>query len=446
MQVSMKLRSVQVENFRAIRSLTVPLDPALTVLHGNNGHGKTSLLAAIAMGLRIIPDMLRCSADPDRWLTFKPDVECKPSDVRRGSARANIELRSLDGNCWVQKSPSEIPYVLEIRGQDTHNIQNDHFFRYLRGLVTSVVSNPREILPVVAYYATDRAMLDVPRDDKDFRREFDRYDAYDDALAAKTSFKMLVEWFVANENRELRAQRDANDFGRRLPELEAVRRAITSMMGDVSAPRIDPSGRFVVTRRASDKVSEKLELEQLSGGYRIVLAMAADLAIRMVLANPYLGDPLQSEAIVLIDEIELHLHPEWQQRIIGDLQRTFPNAQFIVSTHSPQVLTTIKPEHIVHLRATDDGIMAEQETGPTYGAKAGDVLQAVMGVKQRPANEFGNKLEQYQSLIAADAGETPPALALRQTLESLSPDDPALAALDVEIRHHKLMRELAKRS
>jgi predicted ATP-binding protein involved in virulence len=192
----------------------------------------------------------------------------------------------------------------------------------------------------------------------------------------------------------------------------------------------------------SDKVSEKLELEQLSGGYRIVLAMAADLAIRMVLANPHLKDQLQSEAIVLIDEIELHLHPEWQQRIIGDLRRTFPNAQFIVSTHSPQVLTTVTPEHIVHLRATDDGIVAEQETEPTFGAKAGNVLSAVMGVDERPDNEFTKRLKRYQAMIADGAGETPEAKELRAELEQLSLD-PQLAALDIEITRRRVMRELA---
>ncbi len=163
----------------------------------------------------------------------------------------------------------------------------------------------------------------------------------------------------------------------------------------------------------------------------------------MALANPHLPDPLQSEAIVLIDEIELHLHPEWQQRILGDLRRTFPNAQFIVSTHSPAVLTTVAPHHIVHVIATADGVTAEQETGPTFGAKAGDVLAAVMGVKQRPDNPFSQKLASYQTLIADDAGDTPEARNLRKELEQLSGDDPALAAADVEITHRRLMRELA---
>ncbi len=436
----MKLRSVQVENFRAIRSLTVPLDPALTVLHGNNGHGKTSLLAAISVGLQIIPDTLKYFARTELPPPDAPELEFRPSDVRAGGTSASITLHSIEGLVWAQTSSARIPRFLEIIGQAGENQILNH---RLRSLVAAASSDPQATaLPVFAYYAADRSGLGIPQDPKGFRTEFNRYNAYDDALAAKTGFKTLVEWFSLTETRELRTQRDENDFKRKLPELEAVRRAITFMLGDVSEPRIDPSGRFVVTRRTPDHVDEKLALGQLSGGYRIVLAMTSDLAIRMALANPNLDDPLQSEAIVLIDEIDLHLHPEWQQRILNDLRRTFPNAQFIVSTHSPQVLTTVKPEHIVHLRATEDGIVAEQETEPTFGARAGNVLSAVMGVNERPDNAFTQLLKRYQAMIAADAGDTPDAKTLRTKLEHLS-FDPQLAALDIEIARRRVMRELA---
>ena len=318
--------------------------------------------------------------------------------------------------------------------------------KYIETLATAVENSKETTIPVIAFYDTDRAVFDIPERKRGFQGEFHRFNTYIDALARKTSFKAMVEWFYANENQELRLQRDKQDSTLRLPALASVRRAISGMLPDVSEPHIEYPAQFVVWRKPGNSPPEKLLLEQLSGGYRIVLAMVADLALRMALANPHLTDPLQSEAIVLIDEIELHLHPEWQQRILSDLRRTFPNAQFIVSTHSPQVLTTVEPQHIIHLRATADGIVADQETGPTFGAKAGDVLQAVMGVKQRPDNEFRQKLEQYQTLIADNAGETPPALTLRRKLEALSPQDPALAALDVEIRHHRFMRELADRS
>ena len=428
----MKLRSVHAENFRAIRSLTVPLDPALTVLHGNNAHGKTSVLTAIAIGLSIIP----------AFLGGGNGREFQSSDVRAGSAPAIVTLETRDGLGWRRASDHLV------QSWNIYTPLSIDGLAPLQPYLEKISASLGHVdLPLVAYYDTDRAVFAIPQKESDFRTELHPIDAYADALTAKTSFAMLVEWFYANENRELRAQRDRKDFDYRLPGLDAVRRAISSMLSDIAEPHIEYPAQFVVWRKPGNSPPEKLLLEQLSGGYRIVLAMAADLALRMALANPHLPDPLQSEAIVLIDEIELHLHPEWQQRILCDLRRTFPNAQFIVSTHSPQVLTTVEPQHIIHLRATEDGIVAEQETGPTFGAKAGNVLRAVMGVDERPPhNAFTQLLKRYQTLIADNAGETPPALTLRRKLEALSPQDPALAALDVEIQHHRFMRELADRS
>ena len=178
-----------------------------------------------------------------------------------------------------------------------------------------------------------------------------------------------------------------------------------------------------------------------------MLALAADLAWRMAQGNPHLDDPLASEAIVLIDEIELHLHPSWQQRVLPDLARTFPNTQFVVSTHSPHVLTSVRPDCIVELRRENGNIVAEPASAPTYGAEAGDVLAAVMGVSERPSgNEFVKCLGKYMRLVGRNQGESEEAISLRRELESLSPRDPALDRADVEIRRRKLMTEMRKSS
>ncbi len=434
----MRLRSAKIENFRAIRSLTVPLDHGLTVLHGNNANGKTSLLTAIAVGLGVIPTLLGRQGG----------ISFKTTDHRKGNQEARIRLEVLnepEGLWWERLQAGRGGVSLK---SNTRNVLSgtNGLRDYLKSLTEATEANQNPTIPVFAFYDTDRAVFDVPERKRNFQREFSRFDAYIDALARKTSFKALVAWFYAQENAELRQQRQKNSFEYRAPALEAVRRAITKVMPEVSEPHIEHPARFVVRYRPKDGQSEKLYLEQLSGGYRIVLALVADLALRMSLANPHLDDPLDSEAVVLIDEVELHLHPDWQQRVLGDLRRTFPNAQFIVSTHSPQVLTTIEPRHIIHLQATSEGVIAEQETGPTFGAKSGDVLEAVMHVDQRPTNEFTEALAEYRSLIAANHADGQTARALRARLETLSSDDPALAAADVEIARRRVMQDFARRS
>ncbi|WP_309143275.1 AAA family ATPase [Nostoc sp. CHAB 5836] len=108
------------------------------------------------------------------------------------------------------------------------------------------------------------------------------------------------------------------------------------------------------------KQGEELIVNQLSDGEKCLLAMVGDLARRLAIANPSLPDPLQGSGVVLIDEIELHLHPKWQREIIPALTRTFPNCQFIVTTHSPQVISQVKPEGIYILEKTDEGVVARR--------------------------------------------------------------------------------------
>ena len=303
-------------------------------------------------------------------------------------------------------------------------------------------------MPIGVLYGTDRTVSDVPESvvsPRHLPRRVSRLDALKGALSARTDFEDLFAWFYFKEDEELREQKERRDFDYQLKEVSAVRQAISSMLPEVSDPRTESNPpRFVVSHKSEQGQVEKLSLDQLSGGYRIVLALAADLARRMVQGNPHLDDPLESEAIVLIDEVELHLHPGWQQRILGDLQRTFPNAQFIVSTHSPQVLTTVEPQRIVKLYWEDDRIVAGAPEGATYGAEAGDVLSVVMGVKERPENEFTKVLNRYRHLVSEGEGESEEALALRRKLEELSPRDYALNRADLEIRRRKMFKQMAE--
>ena len=427
----MKLERVEIENYRAIERLELALDPDLTVFHGDNGHGKTSVLSGIAVGLAGIPRLL-------------PDIAgigFLKSD-RRGLRPMRVALTSTDGIAWRRQ-------VLGERGTTRR--------RELKDAMDAIVAADREgsdplDLPIVAFYDTDRAVtqraaVETPDLRRNARAAFSRYAALAGALSTRTSFREFFAWFYAMENAELRAQRRAAPA--RSKALHVVRQAITAMLPGVSEPRVelDPF-RFVVSVRPDPgdrfddgfEEAEELALDQLSGGYRIMLALAADLARRMAQGNPHLDDPLQAEAIVLIDEVDLHLHPSWQQRVLTDLARTFPNTQFIVSTHSPQVLTTVEPRHVVHLAREDGLIVAGSASGWTYGAEAGDVLSAVMGVDERPDNDFTRKLARYRRLIGDDRGESEEALALRRELDALSSDDPALDRADVEIRRRKLFR------
>ncbi|TGO01930.1 hypothetical protein PN36_34260, partial [Candidatus Thiomargarita nelsonii] len=143
------------------------------------------------------------------------------------------------------------------------------------------------------------------------------------------------------------------------------------------------------------------------------------------------------------DEIDLHLHPKWQQRVLVDLIKTFPNTQFIVTTHSAPVLTTVKPENIVVLSYQEGQLTANSPSSNSYGAQAGRVLNEIMGIEQRPPaqfNEFTQLLEQYRDFIKRDQGERDEALNLRYKLNRLSGSDPELLKADMEIRRRRVLR------
>ena len=456
----MKLESVEIENYRAIERLHLPLHPMLTVLHGGNTCGKTSVLSAVAVGLGVIPRLLGVS-----------ETSFLETDRHVGTRTVRIALAAIDGITWERRM---------VRGPNPAKLMTKHrhigpLQKRLNDIARVDGKKHSSELPIVAFYDTDRCVLDMPKasvfdqskrhrgyakdsdysssdnypeDDISYVDDGDyspRVLALEGALAARTNFPELFRWFYSKEDEELREQRKRRSFDYRQPDLCAVRNAISSMLDGVTDPHIEMQPlRFSVSERLENGRVNTLEIDQLSDGQRAVLALTADLAWRMAQGNPHLDDPLTSEAIVLIDELELHLHPSWQQRILKDLRRTFPNAQFIVSTHSPQVLTTVEPEHIVELAREDGRVVAGSVSGWTYGAEAGDVLSVIMGVDERPVNEFTKKLALYRRLINEDKGESQEALALRRGLERRSPEDPALGRADIEIRRRKLFREKGK--
>ena len=429
----MKLKSVEIENYRAIEKLKLPLDPSLTVLHGDNGYGKTSVLSAIAVGLG---DEAMLGPFLDVFIYF-----CE-EDWREGAGNPRVSLTSMDGKACER--PGTRSVVKRKKAEEEMSVHRENLEE---ALVEDSHADNND-MPICVLYGTDRTVSDVPESvvsPRHLPRRVSRLDALKGALSARTDFEDLFAWFYFKEDEELREQKERRDFDYQLKEVSAVRQAISSMIPEVSDPRTESNPpRFVVSQKSEQGQVEKLSLDQLSGGYRIVLALAADLARRMITGNPHRDDPLKSEAVVLIDEVELHLHPGWQQRILGDLQRTFPNAQFIVSTHSPQVLTTVEPQRIVELSWEGDRIVAGAPGGATYGAEAGDVLSVVMGVKERPENEFTKALEQYRYLIREGQWESKEALSLRSSLERMSPYDPALDRADLEIRRRKLFKQRAE--
>ena len=419
----MRLQRVVIENYRAFTRLELHLDPQGNVFFGGNAKGKTSVLSAIAVGLGGIPKLLPQVSG----IGFR-------STDRRGAAPVRVELEATDGTKWertlggsrragrLQALKSRLDPLLALGGRP----------------------EVAETLPIVAFYDADRAVVDSGRRRGRRLSQSTRFAALDGALSPRPDFRSSFAWFAAKEREEAAARRERRDLGYRLPELEAVRRAVAAAIPGVSDLKGAARALEVSVSVADEGKPGRLLLGQLGDGDRILLALVADLARRMAQGNPHLQDPLHAEAVVLVDEVDLHLHPSREQQILPAFSRAFPNTQFLVTTNSPQVLTTMAADQCIHLEREDGTLGAFGVCISTYGAPAGRTLHLAMGVDERPNNPFVKDLRRYLDLVAKHEGETEGARALRKELAEVAPDDPDLRRAALEIRRQRafgLLRE-----
>jgi predicted ATP-binding protein involved in virulence len=199
--------------------------------------------------------------------------------------------------------------------------------------------------------------------------------ALDEALPeVQGDFRLFFQWF--REREDIENETRIHDSAHRDPQLQAVRRAIPALIPGFDNLRVQRNP----LRMLVNKGDWRLYIDQLSDGEKGLLAMTGDLARRLAMANPCADDPLLGGGVVLIDEIELHLHPRWQGRVVPALERTFPNCQFILTTHSPQVLSRVRREQIVLLSR----FRRVEHLPYTEGRDSNAILDELMGVPSRP--------------------------------------------------------------
>lgn len=286
----------------------------------------------------------------------------------------------------------------------------------------------------------------MPERRRNFADTFERWDAYIGAPQPNTDFKRFINWFDLQEDDERREKIDRNDTSYQSPSLTAVKTALSSFIGRrCSNPRIlNRPLRFVVDETLENGTVRELRLEEMSDGYKIIIAMVADIASRMVEANPVTEEcpnPLHASGIILIDEIDLHLHPKWQREILKQLNTTFPNIQFIVTTHSPVIV--VGASDIAQVIKLNDNNEGNTFSGELPISNIGQVLLSeLFGLKSLQSPVWDGKIQERDSILAK---------------QELSKEDEArLAQLDEEmnglttlqdsnaIRSARLLEKLAR--
>jgi predicted ATP-binding protein involved in virulence len=418
----MRIKSLSIKNFRGIEELTLDfntLEPIVFI--GANGAGKSSILDCISKLIRFLTQQI----------TYPKENEMDSfeiTDITNGFKKSNnsikIKLDSQEGAISFDSELIELPpMALLIRP----TISIDPIIESLKDKLDKDIQGN---FPVAVYYPVNRSVFDIFIDSsQDFN--FNQFSANKNSVSSKNiNFKDFFEWFRNREDLEGELLRDNATY--QDDQLKAVRQSITSILPDFSGLRV----RRSPLRMTVEKQNQELIINQLSDGEKCLLALVGDLARRLAIANPGLSDPLQGTGVVLIDEIELHLHPGWQYEIIPALTRTFPNCQFIVTTHSPIVLSQVKPEGIFCLEKKDGKVIAYHPDS-SYGRDSNRILEDLMGVPERP-QVFKDRLRELFRFI--DEGNLDKAKELQHQLEeSIGSDEPEFARADILIRRQEIL-------
>ena len=464
----MKLAKIDITYFRCFESLAVKLHPDINVIVGANGAGKSSILDAIAIALYeivaanggggksqrkmqgaalLLTDIYLDPLEKDPLLGRKSFVQVRAmaSDyyyIDENSFKTLLDEESVLE--WTEHITYRPPTIFSYDTSTSERVSELH--RYITHLWEEIRKSPQALipLPVVAYYRATRRMGGMPELGDIFKLDLARDKAFVSALDAGANFTAMCQWFYLRENAELRANINAqNGDSNEFADLRAVRQALKFTIEGLERVYFDGSPpRLMVEIRQFDGSLRSFELAQLSDGYRNLLALVLDFARRLAQANPTWPNQLEAPGILLIDEIELHLHPRWQQQVIPALRAAFPNTQLIVSTHSPAVLTTVRREHIKLLGADHQFEQIPNDVG-TYGADNSRVLAEVFGTYSRPQNiDTVQQLAEYWQAVEAEEHDTDQAKALRQELESaLGTSDPDLLRADLRIKQLQFLKQ-----
>ena len=319
-----RLREIRAEYFRCFDEIRLRLENDTTLLFAENGGGKTALLSAIAMGLAAF----QTSAPRNLKLDSRRDPTERTLDDK--GRREPVGTCKLAWTAAVEDSRSVTWAATAHPASGRTTTQRQAIHEALERLRV-----PGDRWPLFAWYGVNRLQR-RPSGRRKVERTADRWEAYASALDPSLDEAPLLQWLQDEVLGDLvrRQQGESERFFH-----AAVMEAAVQATPGVTNAWYDPVAQGPVVRFDDGHVAPWSEL---SDGYHVFIALVADIARRAVMLNEFDGAeaPARVEGTVLIDELDLHLHPRWQRVALAGLRRAFPRLQLIVTTHSPQVLSS----------------------------------------------------------------------------------------------------------
>lgn len=431
----MKLEAVSLAHCGGFEQLDIAFEPDVTLIAGVNGVGKSTVLHALAVLLsRSMPEFTPSRSAP---LYFTDDDIHGDKASLEVSARIHVDGQTINAGVQRLRATDEKGDRFMLLRQAEATTGATDFAqalsaRTLTGELEAGMKETRTALatlksaahsPLAVYFSPKRQLPGQPRSLPE-AKPFDPSIAYGRALYDReVELREFMHWFRTQE------KLGAANEPRRLKVLDALRAVVTELVPEFGNLRIQEQPRlgFVV-----DKRGHPFYLHQLSDGERGLLALVFDLTRRLAIANPDSDDPItEGVALVLIDEIELHLHPKWQRDVMQRLRDIFKACQFVVTTHSPLVLGEV-PARCVRFLEFVNGKVGVTVPTEAYGMDANRILQEFMGAPVRNRQVDG-ELKTLFELI--DQENFDAARAAIAALESkLGEDEPELTRASSLIR------------
>ena len=362
----MYFERTEIQNFKGIEKMNLEFSSGVNLLIGNNGVGKTTVLEALALSIQTYFSRMN---DIAKKSIKKDDVHFTSNlvgDASQHRVYSNPTVIKSEINLGGLEYSSEIS-----REDETNATRTKYTGKEFAAAGRDLLNSQEAILPVICYFSTSRVVdtQKVSTNAVGKNKLNDRRCGYIDCLNATLDRKALTDWTFKMAMAEYKK-------GTAVAEYEAFKKAVGIFMQKMNdleeIPLVEYTRDFEDITYAED--GKTMLVNYLSAGYQSLLWMLMEISFRIALLNPELSDYSQAEGIVLIDEIDMHLHPRWQWKILDALHSSFPKVQFIAATHSPIIISSFKDAKLLSIG--ENGV---EELSGAYAYSIDDVVEYKQG-------------------------------------------------------------------
>jgi len=422
----MHIKSIKLKNFRCYENAEFNFKPGFNLVIGLNGSGKTSLLLGVATSFKGIGSATSkgspsISEDDARFVIDQHEDRIRFE--RRYPVEINAEGNFLGTSTWGTSKE---------RSGNVLDLKNNTLYNGMTSAIQEIDAGKDVTLPLVAFYRANRRWS-AKNTSAEYAatQKTSRYDAYLNWYDAAVDLQEFESWIIGKTLERLqKIARKNNKPATFTDELQLLDDVLTHALPNSAGIEYDLDLRQIIVKLSKN---HSIPFNDLSDGQRSLVAIVSDITRRICVLNPHLrNDALTlTPGTILIDEIDIHLHPAWQRNIISALKNSFPQIQFIAASHSPQVIGSLSPEEIIILT----------ENGPTqpkasYGLDSSSILEEVMDTAQR-APEVANTLSEILSAI--ENNKLAEAKQQLNTLKATAKDLPEYYRIEALLKRKELL-------